>query len=695
MAQVIDELSKASSYPQGANWDGSGVRFTLFSEHAEAVEVCLFGIDGGQKEKRVSLQQVGNSLWSVYIQDLGPGEHYGYRVYGPWLPQQGHRFNPNKLLLDPYARSVVGNIVWRGEVFSYQHGDNTVADQTDNAAWVQRCRVIDPAFDWQSDKRPQIPLRDTIIYEMHLKGFTRLHPQVPESDQGTYLGLTAPAVIDYLQKLGVTSLEFLPCTTTVQPERLHKLGLQNYWGYDPIALFAPDARFAKQDAVNEFKQMVRVLHKAGLEVILDMVFNHSGEGDLNGPALCYRGIDNHVYYRSLKGKPDQYDDVTGCGNTLNVQHPQFRQLLIDCLRYWVEDMHVDGFRFDLATAIAREDGRFRQTSAFLTAIADDRILSGVKLIAEPWDIGIGGYQLGLFPAGWSEWNDKFRDVVRAYWRGDEGMIPELARRFAGSADMFNHDNRTALASVNFITAHDGFTLRDVVSYKEKHNRANGEDNRDGHNHNLSANYGHEGPADDVNINAIRARQQRNLLTSLLLSHGVPMILAGDEINRTQSGNNNAYCQDNEINWLNWDIDPTAESLLAFTRLLLDLRRHNEVFRHSAFLGGDLRPQFGYRDVEWLRPDGKSMSKNDWNQPFARYLGILLTAEHVADAHFFLMVNAGDDVLQCKIPASPVNGGWRCVFDTAHWPEHHKLTDNDNEYPMQAKSAVLLRQRTKE
>ncbi|MBN1378064.1 MAG: glycogen debranching protein GlgX [Gammaproteobacteria bacterium] len=690
---ITSTLSK--NHRQGAIWDGRGVRFSLFSEHAEQVELCLFGINGDQTEKRISVQRLEENLWSVYVQDVGPGEHYGYRVHGPWLPLQGHRYNANKLLLDPCARSVVGDVKWRPEVYPYQYGDNTAIEQTDNAAWVPRSCVIDNAFDWQNDQRPEIPLRDTIIYEMHIKGFTRLHPDVQEQDRGTYLGLTAPAVIHYLQNLGVTSLEFLPCATTVQTERLFKLGLQNYWGYDPIALFAPDARFAKQDAVNEFKQMIRALHRAGLEVILDVVFNHSGEGNLNGPSLSYRGIDNRVYYRSLKGKPDQYDDVTGCGNTLNAQHPQVRQLLIDCLRYWVEDMHVDGFRFDLATAVAREDGRYNQNSAFLTEIADDPILSGVKLIAEPWDIGIGGYQLGQFPERWSEWNDKFRDCTRAFWRGDESMLPELARRFAGSDDLFKHNGRTALASVNLITAHDGFTLRDVVSYREKHNQANGEDNRDGHNHNLSNNYGHEGPCDDVDINAVRSKQQRNLLTSLLLSQGIPMLLAGDEINRTQQGNNNAYCQDNEINWLDWQLDPAAESLLVFTRLLIDLRKRNEVFRNKAFLGGHLRAQFGYRDVEWLRPDGASMSRSDWNQHFARYLGILLTAESEVDAHFFLMLNAGADNLSCKIPASPANSGWQCVFDTSRWPEHCESAGFDSHYPVQAKSAVLLRQSAKE
>jgi glycogen operon protein len=694
MAQATDKVTEAQNYPQGANWDGQGVHFTLFSEHAESVEVCLFGTDGLQQEKRVSLEPVAAGLWSVYVPEVGPEERYGYRVHGPWLPEQGHRFNRNKLLLDPYAGAVTGSIDWRPEVYPYRFGDNTVMDTGDNAEWVQRSCIVNTDFDWQDDRRPETALRDTTIYEMHIKGFTKLHPDVPEEDRGTYLGLTAPAVIDYLQKLGVSSLELLPCATTVLPERLHKLGLYNYWGYDPIALFAPDARFAKRDAVAEFKQMVRALHKAGLEVILDVVFNHSGEGDLNGPNLGYRGIDNRVYYRSPKGKPDQYDDVTGCGNTMNVQHSQLRQLLIDCLRYWVEDMRVDGFRFDLATTIAREDGRYRQNSLFLTQIAEDQVLSRVKLIAEPWDIGIGGYQLGRFPAGWSEWNDKFRDSARAYWRGDESQLPELARRFAGSADLFRHDNRTALASINFIAAHDGFTLRDLVSHKEKHNQANGEDNRDGHNHNLSANYGHEGLGDDPGINAIRSKQQRNLLTSLLLSHGVPMLLAGDEINRTQMGNNNAYCQDNEINWLDWNIDPAAGSLLEFTRLLLDLRRRNPVFRHSAFLGGDLRAQLGYRDVEWMRPDGKNMSKSDWDQPFARYLGILLTSERDTEAHFFLMLNAGDDSLQCKIPAPPLNGAWECVYDTACWPEHPEF-DNDKEYPVQGKSAVLLRECMKE
>ncbi len=696
MNQVSTTLQKISThYPLGSHWDGQGTRFSLFSEYAEKAELCLFGKDGHKELQRIPLQQVETGIWSVYLESVGPGEHYGFRLYGPWLPDQGHRFNPDKLLLDPYAKSVVGEISWCAEVYPYKKGNHSIPEHTDNAALVPKSRVIDTAFDWQNDAKPDIPLRDTIIYEMHIKGFTRLHPNVPEEDRGTFLGLTAPAVIDYLKRLGVTSLEFLPCARTIQPERLHALDLSNYWGYDPIALFAPDQRFAKNDAVLEFKEMVRVLHQAGLEVILDVVFNHSGEGDLAGPGLVYRGIDNRNYYRSPKGKPYQYDDVTGCGNTLNAQHPALRQLLIDCLRYWVEDMHVDGFRFDLATTVARENGRYSKNSAFLREISDDPVLSGVKLIAEPWDIGIGGYQLGQFPDGWSEWNDKFRDNTRAYWLGDEKMLPEIARRFAGSADVFQHNGRSALASINFITAHDGFTLRDLVSYKGKHNEDNGEENRDGHNNNLSCNFGHEGPTDDESINFRRSKQQRNLLTSLLLSHGVPMLLAGDEINRSQSGNNNAYCQDNELTWMNWEVDPESESLLAFTRLLISIRKNHDVFRYEDFLGGHLRAQLGYRDVEWLRPDGESMSQSDWDKHFARYLGILLTAEKENEAHFFLMLNAGDDDLVCTIPSSPEIGGWQCVFDTARWPESGDMSQAELSYSVCASSAVLLRQYTRE
>ncbi len=682
-------------YPLGAHWDGEGVRFTLFSAHAEKVELCLFGQDGRAEQQRIPLQQVADGFWSVYLTSIKPGEQYGFRMHGPWLPDRGHRFNSDKLLLDPYARAVTGEVSWCPEVYSYKKGNHSIPEHTDNASMVPKSCVVDAAFDWQDDQRLGIPLRDTIIYEVHVKGFTRLHPHVPADDQGTYLGLTAPAVIDYLQKLGVTAIELLPVATTAQSERLHKLGLTNYWGYDPVALFAPDARFAKRDAVTEFKQMVKNLHQAGLEVILDVVFNHSGEGDLFGPSLVYRGIDNHIYYRSLKNKPYQYDDVTGCGNTLNVQHPQLRQMLIDCLRYWVEDMHVDGFRFDLATAVARENGRYNRKSAFLREIADDPVLSQVKLIAEPWDIGIGGYQLGQFPPEWSEWNDKFRDTTRAYWRGDDNMLSEVARRVAGSADVFQNNGRTALSSVNFITAHDGFTLRDLVSYRKKHNLDNGEENRDGHNHNLSSNNGFEGPTDDPIINAKRGQQQRNLLTSLLLSHGIPMLLAGDEINRSQQGNNNAYCQDNEITWTNWEIDPAAESLLAFTRLLISIRRNHNVFRQEEFLGGHLRPRFGYRDVEWIRPDGGTMTQSDWDRHYARYLGILLTAEHNSEAHFFLMLNAGSEDLQCKIPHSPEAGGWQCAFDTARWPDSCQISSQELNYQVLANSAVLLRQSTKE
>lgn len=692
---LSEQTGQETSERFGAHWDGKGTRFSLFSGYAKKVELCLFGLDGKQELKRIPLRQSIQGVWSVYVPDVGPGEQYGYRVDGPWMPAKGHHFNPAKLLLDPYARSVVGEVQWCPEVYPYEPGNPNVLDCRDNAANVAKSRIIDPAFDWGNDRRPGVPLRDTIIYEVHVKGFTRLHTLVPEQDRGTYMGLAAPAVIDYIKKLGVTTVELLPCATTVHPERLHKLGLKNYWGYDPIALFAPDARFARDDAVIEFKHMVRTLHRAGLEVILDVVFNHSGEGDLQGPNLSYRGIDNHCYYHSIKNRPDRYDDVTGCGNTLNVQHPRVRQLLIDCLRYWVEDMHVDGFRFDLAVAVAREDGRFSRQSLFLQEIAKDSVLSGVKLIAEPWDVGIGGYQLGQFPTGWSEWNDKFRDCVRAFWRGDEMLLPELASRFAGSADLFQHGDRTALATINYITSHDGFTLRDVVSYEKKHNLANGEENRDGHNHNLGNNHGYEGPTNDREINAIRSRQQRNLLTTLLLSQGVPMLLAGDEINRTQRGNNNAYCQDNEINWLDWNIDPATESLLVFTRLLIELRKRNDVFRHDNFLGGHLRAQYGYRDVEWLRFDGRSMSSSDWQQHYAQYIGILLTAENDQDAHFFLMLNASNQDLQCVVPAAPGKSHWACVFDTARWPENCEPCNVSDKYPLRAHSAVLLRQSVKE
>lgn len=697
------KISRLAPKVEGAVWNGRGVDFSLFSENAEGVELCLYN-DGGEETARIRLESGDDKVWRVYVPGIGPGQHYSYRVSGPYLPHEGHRFNAAKLLLDPYAYRVSGTVQWRPQVYGYQIGEGTatgyIQNTEDSAPWVPKSVVIDRRFDWQDDRPPAIPMGDSIIYELHVKGFTKQHPEVPPEHRGTYLGLTSPAVIEYLQRLGVTAVELLPVATTITDQRLFELGLTNYWGYDPIALFAPDARFAVNDPVIEFKTMVKALHRAGLEVILDVVYNHTGEGNELGPTLMFRGVDNSIYYRLDPENAARYYDTTGCGNSIQVEHPCALELVLDCLRYWVTDMHVDGFRFDLATTVGRANGEFAPNGQFFQRIKADPVLSKVKLIAEPWDLGHGGYQLGHFPKGWSEWNDRYRDTVRGYWRGDDSMLPELARRFSGSADLFSHNRRRPEASINFIAAHDGFTLRDTVSYNDKHNEDNGEGNRDGHNHNLSCNYGVEGQTDDPVIRAVRARQQRNMLATLLLSHGVPMMLAGDEINRTQQGNNNAYCQDNELNWVNWELDGEANDLLAFARLLIDLRKRYAVFRTQKFLRGRLNVELGYRDVEWLRPDGLPMSRQDWHKHYARCITVLLTSDADADVdsevrgephHFLLLLNSADHPVECVLPAPPKDGHWMLVFDTQYWPVDQKERMEVDNYVCRARSFVLMQE----
>lgn len=673
----------------GAKWDGEGVRFTVFSSHATALTLCLFSSDN--TEQQFSMERLGENSWTLYIPDIKPGQLYGFRADGPWSPKKGHFYNPNKLVLDPYAKAVRGEITWGAEVYPYADSDTAAMGLDDNSAFMPKSVVVDTGFDWGETYKPATPMRDSIIYELHVKGFTQLHPDVPEQDRGRYLGLTAPAVLEHFKALGVTAIELLPTAYSPTSKRLQNLNLKNYWGYDPVLWFAPDPRFARHDAVLEFKQMVKCLHQAGIEVILDVVFNHTGEEGLLGPSLSFRGLDNAVYYYHDKARPAQYLDFTGCGNSVNAGQPYVRRMVVDCLRYWADEMQVDGFRFDLATTLMREKAEFKAKANLFNEIAADSVLSNVKLIAEPWDLGMGGYQLGQFPNVWSEWNDRYRDTVRAYWRGDEHQLSEMARRVSGSPDIFSSGKkkRTITSSLNFITAHDGFTLRDMVCYEKKHNLDNGEDNRDGHNHNLSRNYGVEGPSDDPSIELLRARQQRNMLATLLLSHGVPMLLAGDEFNRTQQGNNNAYCQDSEIAWVDWTLDEAAESLLDFTRLLIELRQTHNAFRPSHFLEGQLRPKIGYRDIEWLRPDGVHMSQIDWHVHYARFVMILLTQEHPSDAQFLVLLNAGDHAISAKLPAPPHGGQWQVVFDTAKWPQRYFMPEKQEEYVMQAHSSVLL------
>ena len=575
-------------YPLGATWDGGGVNFALFSENATGVELCLYDGDGVTETARIAVREQTDQVWHVYLPQVRPGRRYGYRVHGPWQPEEGHRFNPAKLVLDPYARAIAGELKWDDSIFGYRiGGDDLEQDGRDSAPFVPRSVVVDEAFTWGDDRPPRVPWHETIIYELHVRGFTKLHPAVPEDQRGTWSALASPAVIEHLKQLGVTAVELMPAHQFVTDRYL--LDLTNYWGYNTIGFFAPHAGYGSVSTVGgqiaEFKTMVKSLHAAGLEVILDVVYNHTAEGNHLGPTLCFRGIDNASYYRLTPDDRRYYMDYTGCGNTLNMTHPRTLQLIMDSLRYWVLEMHVDGFRFDLAAALARELADVDRLGSFFDIIHQDPVISRVKLIAEPWDLGEGGYQVGNFPVLWAEWNGQYRDNVRAFWRGDEGQAGAMAYRLTGSSDLYGRGGRKPYASINFITAHDGFTLRDLVMYESKHNEANGEDNRDGHDHNLSANYGVEGPTDDPVVSRLRERQQRNLLATLLLSQGVPMITAGDEMNRTQQGNNNAWCQDNEISWVSWDLGPGDNALLDFTRRLVELRHAHPVLRPRRFFHG--------------------------------------------------------------------------------------------------------------
>jgi glycogen debranching enzyme GlgX/malto-oligosyltrehalose synthase len=674
------ETLPGNPYPLGATWDGSGVNFALFSEHAERVDLCLFdGPTGSTERERIPITEHHDFVWHVYLPEARPGQRYGYRVHGPYAPSEGHRFNPAKLLLDPYARAIDGTLQWSDALFGYRIGDpkeDRSRDDRDSAKASPKSVVVDPAFDWEGDQAPRIPWHDTVIYELHVRGFTVAHRGVPRKLRGTYAGLAHPAALEHLRSLGINAVELLPVHQFVADRHLVERGLTNYWGYNSIGFFAPDGRYASSGAlgqqVTEFKAMVRALHRAGIEVILDVVYNHTGEGSQLGPTLSYRGIDNASYYRLSSDDRRYYVDYTGTGNTLNMTHPRTLQLIMDSLRYWVLEMHVDGFRFDLASALARELHDVDRLGAFFDIIQQDPVLSQVKLIAEPWDLGEGGYQVGNFPPLWSEWNGKYRDTVRDFWRGSDQTLAEFASRLTGSSDLYEASGRRPRASVNFVTAHDGFTLRDLVSYTEKHNEANGEGNRDGSDDDRSWNCGAEGPTDDAVIVALRARQQRNFLTTLLLSQGVPMLLGGDELGRTQDGNNNAYCQDNELSWINWShID---ESLLTFTRRLVALRMQHPVFhRPGWFLG---RPIHGAAatDIAWFKPDGEEMSDDDWAAGFAKSLGVFLNGEAIpgtdaqgqpiVDASFYLLLNAHHEPLDFCLPRRPWSRRWVKVLDTA-------------------------------
>ena len=695
-------------YPLGATWDGAGVNFALFSENAARVELCLFdAVDGLKESQRVLFRERTNDVWHAYLPDVLPGQLYGYRVHGPYEPAAGHRFNPNKLVLDPYVRSIGRELRWADELFGYRVGDpgaDLSLDERDSAPFAPLGVVIDPAFTWGDDRPPRTPWYRTLIYELHVKGFTQLHPRVPEKLRGSYAGLSSEPAIQHLRDLGVTAVELLPVHHFVNDRSLTTKGLANYWGYNTLAYFAPEPRYVAtgipQDAVQQFKTMVRALHAAGIEVILDVVYNHTAEGNQLGPTLSMRGLDNAAYYRLSPDDRRYYMDFTGCGNTLNMQHPSVLQLVMDSLRYWVLDMHVDGFRFDLASALARELFAVDRLAAFFDIIHQDPVLSQVKLIAEPWDVGEGGYQVGNFPALWAEWNGKYRDTVRRFWKGDGDTASEFATRLTGSSDLYREGGRSPQASINFVTCHDGFTLRDLVSYNHKHNEANQEDNRDGADDNHSWNCGVEGATDDPGIRALRARQRRNLMATLLFSQGVPMILGGDELGRTQQGNNNAYCQDSELTWLDWELDDGETKFLEFVRTAIRVRHDQPVLQRRKWFRG--RPIRGseVKDISWLDPAGNEMSDEAWNAGFVKCLGVRLAGDAIGDVDergepivgdtLLLLLNAHHEAIDFLLPGTGPEQEWERVLDTTddhaeplHWKPGQA-------YPLRERSLAVLR-----
>ena len=668
-------------YPLGATWLGNGVNFALFSETAASVDLCLFDTpDARQENIRIPMTEHTDQVWHIFLPDVRPGQLYGFRVFGPYDPERGLRFNSSKLLIDPYAKAIAGRINWADEMFGYVVGapsDDLARDFRDDAWGMPKAAVIDNEFEWGDDKAPRTPLHSSVIYELHVKGFTKMNEATPVELRGSYAGLGSEPAIKYLKDLGVTAVELLPIHSYINDKALVDRGLTNYWGYNTIGFFSPESKYASGgitgEQVKEFKTMVRNLHAAGIEVILDVVYNHTAEGNHLGPTIGFRGIDNQAYYRLTPEDPRFYMDFTGTGNTLNLLHPRTLQLVMDSLRYWINDMHVDGFRFDLASTLARDANGVNKLSAFFEIIHQDPVISQTKLIAEPWDVGEGGYQVGNFPVLWAEWNGKYRDAVRSFWKGDEGRIGELAYRLTGSPDLYQLSGRRPYASVNFITAHDGFTLNDLVSYNDKHNEANGEENRDGDNNNHSWNHGAEGPTDDPEINQLRRQQRRNFLTTLFLSQGVPMLTAGDEWARTQGGNNNAYCQDNEISWLHWDLNDEQKAQLEFTKKLIQLRHDHPVFRRPKFFQGRRIRGSEIRDVMWFNPGGNEMTDEEWNSPFVRCLGMLLSGDTIdvqtfegqpiRDNTFLLLINAHHEPLQFILPGQK-QVTWQLILDTA-------------------------------
>jgi len=686
-------MRDADATALGATPDAGGVRFALFSQNATRVELCLFDSEEAAREaRRIPLSRGEGHIWSAYVEGLGPGALYGYRVHGPYAPEAGHRFNPTKLLADPYARLIARPASAEAAMFSYPLGGSDLdIDTRDNAHIAPLSVVADAEFDWQGDRPPAIPWEETVIYETHVKGFTALHPGVPPALRGTYLGLASPAATQHLQNLGVTAVELMPVHQHYDEHHLLKKGLSNYWGYNTLSFFAPDARFSCKagGAITEFKSMVRALHRAGIEVILDVVYNHTAEGNHLGPTLSFRGIDNAVYYRLKAGALREYEDVTGCGNSLDAAQPQVTRLVLDSLRYWVQDMHVDGFRFDLASTLARRGGAVDFDGAFFQALRQDPLLQSVKLIAEPWDLGHDGYQAGNFPFPFSEWNGKYRDALRRYWRGDDGAVAELASRLSGSSDLFEPGGRRPRASINFITSHDGFTLEDLVSYKHKHNEANQEENRDGEDMNHSLNPGPEGPTRDRALRALRTRQKRNLMASLLLSKGVPLILGGDEFGRTQRGNNNPYCQDNDTSYLHWNLDAEGEQFLEFTRGMIALRKSHPDIASNRFFSGELVPAHNLKDIVWLSAAGGEMTVDAWQDYGLRALGYQISPQSAGGRVLLVLMNAGGEDVPFLLPAHP-GFGWETLADTAREEPPVRLAGLVGPaYPLKPRSLAVL------
>ena len=695
-------------YPLGATWDGTGVNFAIYSENATRVELCLFDNRSKSETERIVVRETTAFVHHCYIPALQPGQLYGYRIHGPFDPRNGLRFNPAKLLVDPYAQAICGSIDWSQPIFPYTLGspdEDLSLDEQDSANGMPKCVVVNPYFDWEQDRPPRRPLADSVIYELHVKGFSILNRELPESLRGCYSGLASPPSIRYLKRLGVTAVELMPVHHFVDDKILLDRGLRNYWGYNTLNFFSPESRYSSAGdtggQVSEFKAMVKALHREGIEVILDVVYNHTAEGNHLGPMLNLKGIDNTTYYRLTADQQRYYMDYTGTGNSLNVRHPQVLKLITDSLRYWVTEMHVDGFRFDLASTLARELHDVDRLSSFFDIIHQDPIISRVKLIAEPWDVGEGGYQVGNFPVLWAEWNGKYRDTVRRFWKGDEGQLSDLGYRLTGSSDLYQNDGRKPYASINFVTAHDGFTLHDLVAYNEKHNEHNGENNQDGANDNESWNFGVEGETCDPAISEVRERQKRNFIATLLLSQGVPMITGGDEVDHTQRGNNNAYCQDNEISWTNWDLDHRRESLLDFTRRLIELRRSHPNFRRKKFFQGRTIRKSAVRDIAWFGADGHEMTEEEWTAPWIRSLALMLNGmtldmtdemgQPVIDDSFLILINAHDEGVEFALPRSPHCRGWRRVLNTADLESPFAEQDQQGSIILTGRSLVLLRE----